>query len=204
MNGYVARYQRGAALIVTLVILVVMTLLGISAIDSSNLNLKIASSDKNRQVLFQAAEATLAIAEQVIENQAPDDTVLQDCTSGSSDCFDDTCANGLCFNGVYSAGDSQYDCSLSLANPPPEKFWRDSALNVWEDGAKHFTANVNGLDEDPKYIIEFLCFVERGDGSTFDASNPNNGAPLFRVTALAESADGRGRVMLQSTYRFVN
>ncbi len=202
MQAY--RHQEGAALIVTLVILLVMTLLGASSIDSSNLNLKIATSDKNRQLLFQAAEATLTIAEQIIEDQAPDDALLQDCASGSANCFDDTCANGLCFNGSYSSGDDQYDCGLSSASPPPENFWRSSTLNVWSDTNKHFTTTVNGMDENPKYIIEFLCFVERGDGSVFNAGNPNNGAPLFRVTALAEGTNGRGRVMLQSTYRFVN
>ena len=204
MRNVNRKQQEGAVLIVTLVILLVVTLLGASTIDSSNMNLKIATSDKNRQQLFQAAEATLTIAEQQIENNGPNDAVLQNCPSGSAACFDDTCANGWCFNGSYSAGDDQFDCALSTVNPPPEKYWRDTVLDVWNDNTKHLTASVNGVSQNTKYIVEFLCFIERGDGSPFNASNPNNGAPLFRITALAEGVNGKGQVMLQSTYRYIN
>lgn len=194
--------QRGVTLIVALVILLVLTLLGVSAIDTSDINLKVATGDKNRQVVFQATEATLRIAEQEIESIAPNDVMLQDCASGDDSCYDDTCAGGMCFNGTYVAGADQYDCALSDASPPATPVWRSPA--PWNNANMHRTATVNEMDNEPKYIVEFLCFVERGDGSVFDSSHPNNGAPLFRVTALAESDDGKGRVMLQSTYRYVD
>lgn len=51
-----ARQQRGAVLIVSLIMLVVMTLLGLAAINSSTINLKIINNMQNRQEAMSAAQ----------------------------------------------------------------------------------------------------------------------------------------------------
>ena len=196
---HTARSQKGAVLIFSLVILLVMTWLGISAMGSSKLDTKMASNNQCQLESFQAAETALVIAENKLQNDGIVLSQLQDCASGSSTCYEETCEGGLCFNGTYSAGDDQIDCTLDTSNPPPTKVWLDTALNVFSSANKHMTANVEG---EADYVIEFLCYAARGDGTEFDALNPNNGLPLFRITSLAESKSGDCKTSLQSTYRY--
>lgn len=58
--------QKGATLIVTLIILTVITIIGISAIRGSSLNLSIATNSQVRVLLFEAADAGLVTVEQVV------------------------------------------------------------------------------------------------------------------------------------------
>lgn len=58
--------QQGATLIVTLIILTVITIIGISAIRGSSLNLSIATNSQVRVLLFEAADAGLVSIEQAV------------------------------------------------------------------------------------------------------------------------------------------
>ncbi len=196
------RTQRGAVLLVSLVILLILTLFSVSAMQSTTIDMRMAANNQARQQAFQAAEAALAVVENQLQNDNITTEFLQDCASGSSTCYEATCAGALCFTGTYNAGTDQYDCETISGSPPPEKVWRNSALDVWNNAAKHRTVRVNAVDNAIKYIIEFICYTERGDGSIFDASSPNNGVPLFRITTLATSDNNKARIMLQSTYRY--
>ncbi|GAB6067343.1 pilus assembly protein [Methylothermus subterraneus] len=82
-------HQIGAALIVSLVMLLVMTILGVAAVQSVILEERMAGNYFDRNVAFQAAEAALRQAEAVIAaNAAPFDP------------FDQTAFNGS--NGLYN------------------------------------------------------------------------------------------------------
>ena len=198
------RAEGGAVLVVSLIMLLVMTLLGIGAMDSTRLEMKMASNNQNRQAAFQAAEAGLVAAELRLQSDTVPLSQLQSCTSGSQACFENTCAGGLCFTGSFVTGDDQFSCALDTSSPPALQVWRDSTLDVFNTPGKHRSAAINGDIADVKYVVEFLCFTERGDGSAFDSLNPNNGASLFRITALAVSENGDSPVALQSTYRYTD
>lgn len=58
MGGYKGR-QTGSVLIISLVILIVMTLIGITAMGSSTLQERMAGNSRDMAVSFQAAEAAL-------------------------------------------------------------------------------------------------------------------------------------------------
>lgn len=58
MGGHRAR-QTGSALIISLVILIVMTLIGITAMGGSSLQERMAGNSRDMAVSFQAAEAAL-------------------------------------------------------------------------------------------------------------------------------------------------
>ena len=53
--------QRGAALVIGLVLLLVMTLLGITGLSSSTFDLAMAGNSQNAQSSFQAAESTIEV-----------------------------------------------------------------------------------------------------------------------------------------------
>ena len=62
--------QRGSALIISLLILVVLTLIGITAMGTSGMEEKMAGNDRDKQVAFQSAEVALRGAEAAIEDLA--------------------------------------------------------------------------------------------------------------------------------------
>jgi len=60
--------QRGTALVMTLVFLVLLTMLGITAINTSTLEERMAGNTKDQNLSFQAAETALRAAEVWVEN----------------------------------------------------------------------------------------------------------------------------------------
>ena len=62
------RSQRGAILIISLVILLVMTIIGVAAMQSTVLEEKMAGSLRDKSIAFQAAEAALRDAETTISS----------------------------------------------------------------------------------------------------------------------------------------
>lgn len=203
--------QSGTALIVSLIILAIVTLLGITGMQSSNTELKLAASQRDRGVAFEAAEAALAIVEKNLADDPPLLNRLYSTCSGSG-CFNKTCEGGLCFHGDYLSNYKEYECQVekqnySKATVARKNFWIDSAINVWSTDTRHQTVEIDNLKTDVKYIVEFLCYVDRDQETVFDPTDEdtwNNGAPLFRITALAEGNGGRASVALQSTYKVLN
>ena len=59
-----ARAERGAALIVGLVMLLIMTLIGATAMQSTTLQERMAGNTRDRHLAFQASEAALRAGEQ--------------------------------------------------------------------------------------------------------------------------------------------
>lgn len=200
--------QSGAALLVALVILLVISILGTASMRTSTMEMKMANSQRDRDASFAAAEAALIATEEWLELNPPQfEQLIDSCGSGST-CFDASCAGGLCFDGAYGATDDEIDCVVGDSTGATQRteFWSDSSLDVWNDSAKHKTLSLDGIDEEIKYIVEFLCYVAPDNTVTFnpDPGNRDNGRPLYRITALAEGNGDRSKVMLQSTYMLVN
>lgn len=65
-----ARRQSGAALLITLILLLVLTLLGVSSMQSTTMQERMSGNTRDREVAFQAAEAALRAAESWLEAQA--------------------------------------------------------------------------------------------------------------------------------------
>lgn len=199
--------QTGTALIVSLIILAVVTLLGVSNMKTSNSELRMAGSMRDRGVAFEAAEAALIIVEKQLADNPPDRlSLLSNCTGNG--CFNAACLGGLCFNGDYELSYSEYECLVDKPGAANERqdFWRDAALDVWNTASRHRTVQIDSLRYDVKYITEFLCYVARDENTPFSEveNENNNGAPLFRITAMAQGNGGRASVALQSTYKVLN
>lgn len=202
--------QSGTALIVSLIILAVVTLLGITSMQSSNTELKLAASQRDRGVAFEAAEAALAIVEKNLADNPPLREELYSTCSGAG-CYNATCTGGLCFDGSYLVSHREYECEVAdyagSGGSRRVNFWSDPNLKIWETEGRHQTVQIDNLKSDVKYIIEFLCYVDRDKDTIFDPIDENtwnNGAPLFRITALAEGNGKRASVALQSTYKVLN
>lgn len=209
-SGYMQpiKQQAGTALIVSLIILLVVTLLGVASMQTSTFQMKMASSNKERQTVFAIAEAGLREAEKQLEASPPQRAQIFDSCTGDT-CFNQECKGGRCFSGKYpeNAPTLDSDCSLwassSYDDSDPDadstKFWSDTSLDVWSNSGLHQTIAVPGSTKDVKYILEFLCFANQPPPEAL-VSAGGDGLPLFRITALAEGNDSRVKVVLQSIY----
>lgn len=67
LNITLAKKQQGVVLVIALVILITLTLIGIASLDSTSMDEKIAGNLRDLNLAFQAAESTMAEAENMVE-----------------------------------------------------------------------------------------------------------------------------------------
>lgn len=165
--------QSGAVLAIGLVMLLVMTLIGLTAMGTSNLEEKMSGNTRDRAIAFQAAESALRHGENIVQ------------VNSSSMTFDTSCTGGMC------------DCSSTSTICP--EYWTDSGLNVWDTSGRHngYTESIGNVSAQAKYIIEYLgAYVQPLDPAC-------NTCPkdYYRITAIGYGMSPGSKVMLQSTYR---
>ena len=180
--------QRGAVLVVSLLILLVMTVLGVSSMSSTTLQERMANNDRQRQVAFQAAEAALRAAEAYLVanvRSVADLVTTFDAASPVTGMF----ASRSPLVGVQP-------------NPLPAGFDPfDDASWLAANGAVE-VAGVSGVTRRPRYIIEYLGRVgpplNNYSGKKQDAREY-----AFRITAVGwgEGNAPTARYLLQSSFR---
>jgi type IV pilus assembly protein PilX len=176
--------QSGAALIVALILLVVMTLLSLSGVRTVAMGERMTANAYDRTLAFQAAESALRFGETKAQEQADAVPPNKDFTAaGLYTDADVTCATSPCTNGLCSQPDK--DCT---------ERWRDSAFAGW--------VNATGLGltslvtTPPQYFVEYL-----GANYPCDVENPGSGAlcKRYRIAARSNAAE-RSLIVLQSIY----
>jgi type IV pilus assembly protein PilX len=201
------RQQIGSALVISLILLAVISLLALSSSHRVNVDMKAVGSQRERGVAFQAAEAALSKVEQMLADSPPPIEMLWSGCVGDG-CYTLSCNEGRCFGGKFDPTDTEYDCTTSQINPlvEPQPVWSDTVLDVWRTPGRHKIIDVESVNASVKYLVEFMCYVRKDQFTPFNADTPenkNNGVPLFRITALAESDGARASVALQSTFKIL-
>lgn len=188
--------QRGSVLIVSLVFLLLLTIVGVSAMNMTSLQEKMSGNFRDHDLAFQASEAALVEAEDYVEANFDLSQALQN----GAEIYKDPCDNGLCFHGTFT------NSSAPVANcvAGETKEWETASLWSTSSVTRLATTQLDGTAENARYIIEFRCFMPK------DPSNPDpdttifaQWAPAFRITALASGASTDSQVMLQSIYKLV-
>lgn len=173
--------QHGAALIVSLVILIVMTIIGLSAIRTSALEEKMAANARDQQIALQATEMALRAGEAWIAEQL---TELAATDNGSSRIWT---AN------IMSTDDDVADSWWHQRN---QTWWNANGIQTSSDVA--FGSNEADLQLNrPRYIIEYQQYV--GDDLLIGTGSTTTGRSFYRITARGTGASEQARVMLQST-----
>ena len=155
--------SQGSVLLVTLVLLLIMTVAGVTAIRMTSLEEKMSGNYLNQQMAFRAAESALIEAENHIAN-----------TAFTLNEFVNDCDDGYCFGGSDAVDTSS--CIAGNIN-----YWRQEL--VWSNADSHRTTNIviDGISARAKYIIEFRCYVAKViDGPLPDPANPGDWALYFR------------------------
>lgn len=193
MSARQSNHQRGVVLIVALIMLVIMTLLGLSSIRTVLLEERMAGNTFDRSLAFQAAEAALRDGEAVALAQSklsprnsgfPGATgVYTDAEAGKcpTDYFTDK-ANYCNTNGLCKQPDP--DCSPR---------WESSNFkDVWKTASTSLTTTASKAS----YFVEYL-------GGSYPC-NPNKPSEFlacsrYRITARSGDTD-RATVILQSIF----
>ena len=178
--------QRGATLIVALIILLLVTILGISSIRTATVEERMAASTRDKDIALQAAEAALVSAETYLA------------TLANAAAFNDSCSNGLC---------------TPLASLANGERWENEALcsgkGIWDCGSQAVASTVFSdtgtvYAKPPRYFIELLTEYEP-QGDNINAYNygseiTNTQITVFRITALGYGGTEDAKVVLQSTF----
>jgi type IV pilus assembly protein PilX len=184
-NGYfVTTKERGISLVLVMIFLVILSGLGITAMQSSTFSARIARNESDRNIAFQAAEAALRDAENDIAYKRFDH--VTPCTASTAGCraqaiegllnFDLACTNGLCAGGAS-------------AIPPWEtaSIWAPSGNSV-AYGTRTGAIALPVVSSQPRYLIEgYIIGLEKN--------------AVYRVTAVGFGANSSTQVMLQTSVK---
>ncbi|MYM26155.1 pilus assembly protein PilX [Duganella sp. FT135W] len=189
------RGQRGIALLISLVLLIMVMLLGVSAAQLSLQSEKAARAERDRDVAFLATEDALKDAEHEIDNSLDP---ARHIAFESGEGFAESCDAGA---GAASAG----LCARAPSSATP--VWQKVDLSGADGGdctVTHgtYTGAVMPTGEGflpfkkPRYLIERMECHQPGD----DASAAAEPHYCYRVTALGFGAKPETEVVLQSVF----
>ncbi|MGQ9724286.1 MAG: pilus assembly PilX family protein [Tepidimonas sp.] len=178
--------HRGIALIVALILLLAITMAGVTTIRTALVEQKLASATYDRNIAFQAAEAALRVAEDRARQHALTNPHIP--KMGSDGICDSRVQYNCTTNGICILHDP--DCVLRSTDP---------AVNDW---AKVDIDLGTHAGDHPEILIEFLgsdFYCQTPDPSK--PNDPSNYCKRYRITARARPAsDDRSTVILETLF----
>ncbi|RDH42318.1 pilus assembly PilX family protein [Zooshikella ganghwensis] len=166
--------QQGIVLVISLVILLLLSIVGINAMMTTSLDEKMSANLKDHNTAFQAAEAALREGENVVSALV----TLSDFNNDGDD-------------GMYS---------LAAAKDSPWQTidWKTSTK------LRTLSTTITGLADQPKYIIEhFTAVVSEEEALNLmnvGESTGGGGTEVFRITAWGVGSSATSQVILQTTF----
>lgn len=178
MNTYSCRQQRGAVLMVSLMLLLIMTLLGLAAMNTTTMEEKMASNNQVRQQSFQGAETALRDAEAWLAANV------------------NTVADLAQFNGTNGL--------FALERPTPGAPLAPPTFDIFDDTVwpLNGTQSLNLLPNQtrPRYIIEYLGKFGTGGAPLDPNAAPTPARYAFRITAIGWGTDDTARFLAWSHF----
>jgi type IV pilus assembly protein PilX len=175
MNSLMYCRQKGSALIISLVFLVVLTVLSVAAMQGTTMQERMAVNYRESNEALQAAEAALRTAERYLEL-----AVIGP--------FDGS------VTGLYEPITGT-ELQTAVSNGTPVERWEAVADSGWLA-----VPGTSYKGQEPEYIIEQMRAYKDPLGSlAADEPLPEN--QYYRITARGYGASGELGAILQSTYR---
>jgi type IV pilus assembly protein PilX len=194
--------QRGVSLIVSLILLVVISILGLSAAQIAIQEEKASRNNSDRQIAFQAAEAALVDAELDIEN-SPDykksrsHIFSKNSAVGFPDEGETFCGSGVAniYLGLCRHSSDDGQPVWLMANLENDTSSISNSVPYGTFTGKYFPVGKGTLSgKPPRYIIELLTYNHAGE-------NADQVNYFYRVTAIGFGARDTTKVVLQTFYR---
>lgn len=179
-------HQNGAVLIISLILLLLLTLIGASSIQTTSLEEKMTGNIRDENLAFQAAETALRAGEARA-------TTL-DITSFS------VANNGTGGTGLYTTIGTGAQAS---------GYWQTVDWTNNTAVATYTGGSLNYIHSAPQYIIEELTPTPSTSGTTTNTSGSleagmaagSQTITWYRITARGTGASDNAVVILQSIYR---
>lgn len=169
-----ARQQRGAVLIISMIILLLLTILGVTSMQGTNLEERMAGNMRDRHVAFEAAEAAIADAEAFLDTVA----LTSSFRSNTAGLYDGTHLN--LWKTLDWTDADKYRSAADIA----------SSHGVYTS-PKYII----------EYIAEpALSSETKTNLDNYGGSSGGGGAGLFRVTARGTGGSDNSVVFLQVVY----
>ena len=165
--------QNGAVLIVSLFILLIMTLVGVTSMSTTSLEEKMAGNMRDKNTALQASEAALEDGEGWLASLGaePSDTT--------------SCGSPPCDVWVLNV--------LPDLASQSQSWWQSNAREYGASGSK----DISDVNTDPYYVVEAQQYVR----DNLDAGqNPPTGRNFYRVTARGTGGTDDAQTILQSTF----
>ncbi|HFB2697558.1 TPA: PilX N-terminal domain-containing pilus assembly protein [Neisseria gonorrhoeae] len=179
--------QRGSALFIVLMVMIVVAFLVVTAAQSYNTEQRISANESDRKLALSLAEAALREGEfQVLDLEY---------TADSKVTFSENCENGLCTAvnvRTNDANEETFDNIVVKGKPTveavkrscPAKSGKNSTGLCIDNQGVEYNKGTAGVSKMPRYIIEYL--------------GVKNGQNVYRVTAKAWGKNANTVVVLQS------
>jgi type IV pilus assembly protein PilX len=183
MTGRVgAKRQRGAALAMSLILLLILTLLAVTAVTTGSLGEKMAANLKDQRTAFQAAESGMRAGEgwiaanQFVRPEIPK-LAATPCTTATHVCAPNFLGN--------LADASLYD----------NQWW-------FSYGMEYGTGSneISQAKKDPRYVIEFRDFVR--DSPNIGDAYADRGTAYYRVYGFGVGATESATAITASHFAF--
>ncbi len=140
--------QRGAVLFISLIILVVMTLIGVTAMKTTTLDTKIAGNNKNYRISVEAAEAALTEGESRLAIPFDLNAEFPRPRKGTN--------SALNLKIWDMRSDNPTACNDAASQDP---WWFQWNLTCWNNYAYSYSSVLYGMEtttSKPFYVIEYL------------------------------------------------
>lgn len=179
--------QRGSALFIVLMVMIVVAFLVVTAAQSYNTEQRISANESDRKLALSLAEAALREGEfQVLDLEY---------TADSKVTFSENCENGLCTAvnvRTNDANEEAFDNIVVKGKPTveavkrscPAKSGKNSTGLCIDNQGVEYKKGTGNVSKMPRYIIEYL--------------GVKNGQNVYRVTAKAWGKNANTVVVLQS------
>ena len=178
--------QHGAALVTSLLILVVMTIIGVTAVTTSSLTEKMAGNMRDLNLAFEAAEAGLRDGERwlitypSVGHQPPPPNAAA-CTTPPCSCGTPPCD-------VWDLN-KILDVAAGVELNEQTHTW-------WTTQGRPYSETLANVTTQPRYIIEYIEYVP----DELSADAPPTGRNYYRVTARGTGGSNVAQLYLQSVY----
>ena len=182
-SANVALRQRGMSLFPAMMFLLVLSILGVAALNSTLLQEKMAGNARDTNLAFQAAEAALRDAEADVSVNITPGTV-----------FSPSCTLGLCTPPSTWPTPSSNDISKAID-------WSDAGVRrVY--GSQTGAPALPDVASQPLYVIEKLSSLPTPPGGSvgIGINAPGSGGSAYRLTVLSTGLRSETKVVLQSTF----
>lgn len=183
--------QQGAALAVSLIILTLMTVIGVTAVKSSVIENRIATNMHDKQMSFEAAEAALRDAEAWL--------IEQESSPGTSREKGATSTVTVWVKGVPTNTYSGVEATEEMMKFSDDSIWETYGENYGDANGLSIAERMPGLSAAPQFIVEQFTFIP--DDLSAETLAAGRGEFYYRITARARGGSSTSETLLQTIFR---